>query len=63
MAFMIRRYYRPFPPMTDRAESGPCCSGRVSSEFGGWVCTLPEGHDGDHEAGNLFGQKLASWPR
>lgn len=58
----VTRYSKPFPPMTEHAHGGAICpvtsGGRLD-----WCCTRPTGHDGDHEAGNSAGEKLASWPR
>lgn len=60
----VTGYRSPFPEMTDRAGAGPMCISIAPRGSGTpWGCTRPYGHEGDHEAGGLSGQKYASWPQ
>jgi hypothetical protein len=57
----VTKYADPLPAMTDSGGTveSPYCPGKAD----GWVCTRPEGHKGDHEAGLGSNVKAASWPR
>jgi hypothetical protein len=40
---------------------GPICPSRLKAEFGAYVCSLREGHDGTHLAGIGRGVVTAEW--
>ena len=52
--------------MTSRAlpPSNWPCEGAHECGIGHprWKCTREKGHDGNHEAGGISGQKFAEWP-
>lgn len=60
----IIRYTEPFPPMTGPPPTSPGCDAETSAgteRSGNLYCTRSAGHEGNHEAGGMAGQKIAEW--
>lgn len=64
---MFIRYERLYPPMTSQAplcDGSKCCQADYRDEIDTvfpWGCTREDGHEGNHEAGDFEGKKMAEW--
>lgn len=62
----VIRYKPPIHSLRHHAEGGESpCMGRsehlTNFDLDGWICTLPRGHAGEHEAALISGEVAARW--